>query len=265
VPYQIRLRCRIGDEGLDRLVDLGAIDVEWAADGRLAAVMPDGINPERVAEALGGDEVSVSPAIGRDAGSTWTLGPRATRVGRLHIVPADSESASGALRLIDSTAFGTGLHPTTALCLEALDEAIQTASPHSALDVGTGSGVLALGALMLGVPRALGLDLDGDALAVAAENARLNGLEGRLALKHGGPDTVTGTWPLIVANLAAASLVELAPAIVRRAGHHAQVILSGTPTSAESDVARAYRRLGLHYIEVREREGWLALVLRTAW
>jgi ribosomal protein L11 methyltransferase len=115
------------------------------------------------------------------------------------------------------------------------------------------------------VPRALGLDLDAEALAAAAENARLNGLEERLELKRGGPETVTGTWPLIVANLLAASLVELAPVIVRRAGHHAQVILSGIPASAESDVARAYLRLGLHCVDVRARDGWLALVLRTTW
>jgi ribosomal protein L11 methyltransferase len=229
------------------------------------ALMPDGIAPERVAEALGVDQFSVSPATGRDAGSTWILSPRATRVGRLNIVPLDSASKAGALRLIDSLVFGTGLHPTTALCLEALDEAIQAASPQAALDVGTGSGVLALGALMLGVPRALGLDLDDDSLAVAAENARINGLADRLELKRGGLETVTGTWPLIVANLLAASLVELAPAIVRRAGHHAQVILSGAPSSAESEVARAYRRLGLHCVDVRARAGWLALVLRATW
>src|SRR5258705_8001495 len=92
VPYQFHLRSGIGDHGFDRLVELGAIDVEWAPDGRLAALMPDGISPERVAEALGVDQVSVSPATGRDAGSTWTLSPRATRVGRLQIVPVDSES-----------------------------------------------------------------------------------------------------------------------------------------------------------------------------
>src|SRR5262245_40146059 len=101
--------------------------------------MPDGITPEAVAEALGVDQVDVSPATGRDAGSTWLLSPRATRVGRLRIVPVNGAPEPGALRLIDSPAFGTGLHPTTALCLEALDDAIQIASPRAALDVGTGS------------------------------------------------------------------------------------------------------------------------------
>ena len=77
-------------------------------------------------------------------------------------------------RLIDAAAFGTGLHPTTALCLEALEEEVGIAAPDAVLDVGTGSGVLALGALMLGVPRALGIDIDDEALRIAAENARIN-------------------------------------------------------------------------------------------
>ena len=63
--------------------------------------------------------------MGRDADSVWVLSPRPIRVGRLHIVPASSEAETGALRLVDAAAFGTGLHPTTALCLEALEEAVR--------------------------------------------------------------------------------------------------------------------------------------------
>ena len=74
------------------------------------------------------------------------------------------------------------------LCLEVLEEAVQIAPPNAVLDVGTGSGVLALGALMLGVPRAPGIDIDDEALRVAAENARINGLDERLQLTRGGPE-----------------------------------------------------------------------------
>src|SRR5262245_9890006 len=147
--------------------------------------MPDGVAPEHVAHALGVDDFSVSPAVGRDAGSVWTLSPRATRAGRLRIVPADADAEPGVLRLIDSAAFGTGLHPTTAMCLEAIEEALQPSAPSALLDVGTGSGVLALAALLLGVPRALGLDVDAEALRAAAENARLNATDGRLELVRG--------------------------------------------------------------------------------
>ena len=167
--------------------------------------------------------------------------------------------------MVDAAAFGTGLHPTTALCLEVLDEEVQIAPPDAVLDVGTGSGVLALAALTLGVPRALAIDIDGEALRVAAENARLNALEERLQLALGGPDAVTGTWPLVLANVLPAPLIEMAPALVRRVGHHGQVVLSGIPSSAEREVEQAYGRLGMRRVRATSRAGWVALVLRASW
>ncbi|MET0166793.1 MAG: 50S ribosomal protein L11 methyltransferase, partial [Vicinamibacterales bacterium] len=171
MPYRVDL-CDGIDDALDRLVELGAIDAEESHKGGIAALMPDSVAPERVAGALGVDvdDISVSPATGRDAGSVWVLSPRSVSIGGLRIVPAHAEPEPGALRLVDAAAFGTGLHPTTALSLEALEEAVRIAPPDAVLDVGTGSGVLALRALMLGVPRALGIDIDDEALRAASEN-----------------------------------------------------------------------------------------------
>jgi ribosomal protein L11 methyltransferase len=265
VPYRIDLRDAT-DESLDRLVELGALDVELLHDGAMAALIPDGITPDQVASALGTAGIVVSPAAGRDAGSVWVLSPRRIHIGRLRIVPARVEMEPGALRLIDAPAFGTGLHPTTALCLEAIDDTVQQAAiPDAVLDIGTGSGILALGALMLGVPRALAIDLDDDALRVAAENARMNGLEARLQLARGGPDVVTGSWPLVLANVLAAPLIEMAPAVVRRIGHRGQLVLSGIPSSIEQDVMQAYRDLGMRLVDVKSRAGWVALVMQASW
>jgi ribosomal protein L11 methyltransferase len=284
VPYRVDIRGRRGGDdarALDRLVELGALDVESSPDGGMAALLPDSVMPERIANALGVgvDDISVSPAVGRDADSVWVLGPRTIRIGRVRIVPAHFDAEPGAdadadpnadadaLRLIDASAFGTGLHPTTALCLEALDEAMQIpdALPGAVLDVGTGSGVLALAALRLGVPRVTAIDLDDAALRVAAENARINGLQERLQLARGGPETIAGTWPLVLANVLAAPLIEMAPALVRRVGHHGRLVLSGIPSSVEADVDRAYRHLGMQRVDVRTRAGWVALVLRASW
>jgi ribosomal protein L11 methyltransferase len=264
MPYRVDLP-GAGADALDRLVELDALDVEVSGDHAIAALMPDSVPPERVASALGVDRVAVSPAQPRDDGSVWVLSLRPVRVGRLLIVPAQFEAEPNALRLIDAEAFGTGLHPTTALCLEAIDEAAQIARPDALLDVGTGSGVLALGALRLGVPRALGIDVDEEALRVAAENARLNEIGDRFRLARGGPETVAGTWPLVVANILAAPLVEMAPDLVRRVGHHGQLVLSGIPSSAEDDVDRAYRRLGMRRMSVKTRAGWIALVMHASW
>jgi ribosomal protein L11 methyltransferase len=264
VPYRIDLGS-VRSDALDRLVELGAIDAESSEDGRLAALMPDSVTPDAVADALGLDSVSVSLAVGRDDGSVWILSRRPIHVGRLRIVPAHLDAGPGALRLIDATAFGSGLHPTTTLCLEAIEEAASIEVPSALLDVGIGSGVLALAALMMGVPRATGIDIDEDALRVTKENARLNGLNGRLQLAHGGPEMLTGTWPFVVANVLAAPLIEMAPAIVRRVAHHGQLVLSGISAALEDDVVRAYDHAGMQRVRVMSHAGWVAVVMRASW
>jgi ribosomal protein L11 methyltransferase len=263
VPYRIDLR-HTGSDGLDRLVELGALDAEVADDGRIAALMPDAVRADEVARALG-VEVSVSRAIGRDEGSVWVLSRRPIHVGRLRILPAHLNAEPGAIRLAESDAFGSGLHPTTSLCLEAIDEAIATAAPDTLLDVGTGSGVLALAALTLGTQRALGIDVDEQALRAAADNARLNALDDRLRLVHGGPDAVAGTFPFIVANVLAAPLIEMAPSLVRRVGHHGLLVLSGIAAGLENDVEHAYQHLGMQRMGATVRSGWAAMMMRASW
>ena len=264
MPYRIEI-AESSPDTFDRLVMLGALDVELLPAGGTAALMPDAVTPDDVRQALGVAELQVSAAAGRDLGSVWILRPRPLQVGALRIVPAGTEGEPNALRLTDAAAFGTGLHPTTALCLEALLEIVEATSPTSVLDVGTGSGILALAALMRGVPRATGIDTDDEALRVAAENARLNGLDSRLHLSGGGPEAIDGRWPLVLANILAAPLIEMAPSLVRCVGHHGRLVLSGIPSSVAGEVEQAYRRLGMHALPSRSRGGWTALVLQASW
>jgi len=264
VPYRIDVFLA-PDDALDRLVELGALDVE-RLDGRLAAIVPDGVSPEVIAGALGVDRVTVSPAIGRDSGSVWILGrPGVVRIGRVQIAPPGVPAALDAIRLTDSAAFGTGLHPTTALCVEALGDAFAWGTPERLLDIGTGSGVLALAALLQGVPRAVGVDIDAGALRVAAGHARLNKVSDRLDLVLGGPEAVRGTWPLVVANVLAAPLIEMAPVLVRRVGHHGRLILSGIPRGVVSDVEQTYVRLGMRRVGSETRAGWSVLLFQASW
>ena len=266
MPYRIDIRCS-GDTNkeFDRLVDLGALDVESSASHSLSALMPDSITPEHLASALGIDDIVVSPAVGRDSGSVWVLTLRPIRIGSLRIVPVALDREPGDLTLIDSPAFGTGWHPTTAMCLEALNDIVPTERHESALDVGTGSGVLALAALMLGVSRVLAIDTDEAALGVAVNNARLNRLDARVQFALGGPETLTGTWPLVVANILAAPLIEMAPALVRCVGHHGQLLLSGVAHSMASEVAHAYVHLGMRRVDTSLRDGWATLLLQASW
>jgi ribosomal protein L11 methyltransferase len=265
MPYRIDIRYGGDTAGLDRLITLGALDVDASADGRVAALLPDAIAPEDAARALGIDRVEVSPAEGRDDDSVWVLTPRRIRVGSLSIIPAHLEPEPGAIRLIDRPAFGTGLHPTTALCLGAIEEALRIDSPAAMLDVGTGSGVLALGALVLGLPQALAIDVDDEALDTAGANARLNGLEGRLRLVRATADAIAGSWPLVVANILTAPLIEMAPSLSRRVGHRGRLVLSGIRDSLQADVVRAYRDTGMHCVGVTSREDWVAVVLGASW
>jgi ribosomal protein L11 methyltransferase len=252
------------EDAFDQLVQLGALDIELDSN-RLAAIIPDAITPEAAASALGIAGVTVSPAVARDNGSVWLLRPRVVRIGNVVIAPPGVAAPPDALRLTDSNAFGTGHHATTALCIEALEEDLSSEVADNVLDVGTGSGVLALTALRLGVPRAVGLDIDPDVLKIAAENADLNKLADRLQLFLGAPDNLKGTWPLVVANVLAAPLVEMAPVLVRRIGHRGRVILSGIPSDLEFEVRQTYQRLGMRHIRSEIRAGWTVIVAQASW
>ena len=263
LPYRVDISRAPGD-ALDVLVELGALDVE-ATDNGIAAILPDGVLPETIAVALGVPSVRVSAVKGRDNGSVWLLRPQVIRIGRLQIAIAEAGSPLSALHLIDSHAFGTGHHPTTALCIEAIEEILAVERVDSVLDVGTGSGILALAALTLGIARAVGLDIDAEALKVAEENARLNQLKNRLELILGGPEAARGNWPLIVANVLAAPLIEMAPTLVRRLASRGRLVLSGIPQSLESEVRRAYQHFGIRGFQSKVRAGWAVVTAEAAW
>lgn len=220
---------------------LGALDIDITDHG-IAAILPDSVTPETLTAQFDPASLTVSAAIGRDDASVWMLSPR-----------------PGALRLTDSDAFGTGYHPTTALCIEALEEILRIDQPECILDVGTGTGILALTALTSGVPRATGVDTDPTALEAAKENAQLNQLSDRLELVLGGPEKLDGRWPLVIANILTAPLIEIAPALINRLAINGQLILSGIHESLVAEVRRAYQYFGINLIDAKTRGGWTIL------
>jgi ribosomal protein L11 methyltransferase len=185
----------------------------------------------------------VEEAPDTDWSIAWRSRIRSTRVGRLWVGPPWEAAPAGtiALTIEPKMAFGTGDHPTTALCLAAV-EAFCTAHPGaSMLDVGTGTGVLALMALKLGAGRVVGVDSDPMSVALARENAVLNGVEG-VELSGATLEAVQGPFDLVVANILANTLVELAPALV---GHTARrLVLAGVLVHQEDEVREAFVRAG---------------------
>jgi ribosomal protein L11 methyltransferase len=164
-------------------------------------------------------------------------------------------------------AFGTGHHGTTAGCLIAIDRVAKARPIRNALDVGTGSGVLAIAVAKRTNARVVASDIDPVATRVARENVRLNGVAAAVTtlttagLSH-SDIAAHAPYDLIVANILAAPLVALAPAIRRSLAPMGTVILSGLLIAQEQRVASMYRSVGLTREASLHRDEWSTLTLR---
>jgi ribosomal protein L11 methyltransferase len=160
---------------------------------------------------------------------------------RLWICPGDSAATDDdavIVRLDPGLAFGTGTHPTTALCLEWLDGL--DLQGKNMLDYGCGSGVLAIAAVLLGSRRAIAMDIDPQALVATRDNAARNGITERLSIVA-GPDQVHGKFDVVVANILAGPLIELAESIAGHVAGGCMLALSGILSEQIDDVLGAYR------------------------
>lgn len=166
-------------------------------------------------------------------------------------------------------AFGTGHHGTTKGCIQSLANELKRKRPQRVLDIGTGSGVLALAALKTGVPYALGTDLDKESVRIAHENRKNNKVGRRFKLLHarGAHHALIRSrapYDLVLANILAKPLVGLAPEIARLVKPGGRVILSGLLTHQEPQVRAAYAGQGLHLTHRRRLNGWSTLTYARA-
>jgi len=162
-------------------------------------------------------------------------------------------------------AFGTGLHETTSLVAEVLGRLTRLPGA-TVLDVGCGSGILAIVALALGARRARAIDIDPDATAVTRENAARNAMSARLDADETAVQDIDATYPIVLANIEANPLVAMAPALAARVAPGGLLVLSGilaediAPGQVPS-VRTAYAGLALH--EMWRKGEWVALVMRA--
>ena len=232
---------------------------------QLRALYPAAAQPRIIAAtlmavlALPAESIRIEEVADRVWEREWLKDFRPMRFGRrLWVCPGGQppgEPDAIVLELDPGLAFGTGTHATTAMCLEWLD-----AFPLPGLrvlDYGCGSGILALAALKLGAASACAFDIDPQALVATRDNAERNGLAGRIEIR-GAPDAPEGCFDLVLANILAGPLRQLAPELARLcpAG---TVLLAGLLDAQAAEVADAYSPW-FHIETAARRDGWIALI-----
>ena len=166
-------------------------------------------------------------------------------------------------------AFGTGHHGTTAGCLEMIDRVVRSRPVRNALDLGTGSGVLAIAVRKLLPVPVLATDIDPVATKVAQENIRRNGIAGGIAVRtapgfHSDAFAHAGPFDLIIANILARPLIRMAPQLVTHLAPGGSVILSGILASQRWKVLSAYNGAKLRHVRTLWRNGWVTIHLDKA-
>jgi ribosomal protein L11 methyltransferase len=247
----------------DELWALGATAIGERGD-ELEAGFVTIADAEAAVDALGfGEVVDVGPAL--DAAlDAWMAHARPVRVGRLHVRPAwladdDDPPAAGerVVALDPSRAFGDGSHPSTLACLAAVE---RWAGPGvSVLDVGCGTGVLAVAAAVLGASPVVAVDVDPVAVAATAGNARANGVG--IESVVGSVGDVQGRFDLVLANVGAAAVIAMAP---RLAELGRRVVVAGLYEDRADDVSAALDAAGLMVEDRSVLEGWVCLIHQTA-
>ncbi len=166
------------------------------------------------------------------------------------------------LTLNPGMAFGTGTHDTTRLCMELLEKYITP--QDTVLDVGCGSGILAITAALLGANKIIGCDIDEVAVKVAGENAALNGVQDRIAFHQGDlTSQVEGSFQIICANIVADVIIRLSKDAGRYLAKDGIFITSGIIDTREQDVLNALEQNGFQVIERRTSGGWVALACKA--
>ena len=213
--------------------------------------------------ALESDEVTVTPVAEEEWATAWRKHFKPVRVGRIVVKPTweEIEARPGdvIVEIDPGIAFGTGYHPTTQLCLLALQDIIK--GGEIVLDVGTGSGVLAIAAARLGADSVVGLDADSVAVEVAEENVRHAGLTEKITIRQSdSPAAFEGRADVVLANIIAKTLVDMAEALAEKVRPGGKLVASGIVTERADEVRSAFEAVGLRVDEERADGEWIALV-----
>ena len=171
------------------------------------------------------------------------------------------------IKILRGASFGSGAHATTRLCLNGIEIALSNpekrVGPKGCLDIGTGSGILVIAAVMLGLQHGIGIDIDPNALAEAEFNASLNDLGHCIRIDNISLPILTDRYFLITANLRYPTLTGIAAEIARLSERKGMVVLSGFRPNEEKDIEDVYRRAGFEVIHRMTEIDWGCLILKN--
>ena len=280
----------VGDDAAEALTNFlweqGAVGVVeetlLAGPSRLRAFFPVTASTDALAvrvdaylaglRALGhaaGPRARVAPLADADWALAWREHFRPVPVGRSLLITPPWETPAPGERVVlviePGRAFGTGHHGTTATCLELLESVVAAERPTRALDLGTGSGILAIAAARLGVGEVLACDSDPDAIAAADANAQRNGVGDRVrAVVDDVATLAVPPAPLVLANLLAAAHRAFARRYTILVAPGGVLVAGGLLDAEADDVAAALAAHGFRREAARSLEGWTSLALRHA-
>ena len=272
-------------EEVPRIAHIDLIDEELLRRSREEAVIHLYIPPDRSpAEAVAylaaqleregiPHRVETAPVREEEWSTAWKKYYHPTPLGKRLVVCPTWEEYSPApgelvMRLDPGMAFGTGTHHTTRLCAQLLEETV--APGCRVLDLGTGSGILSIAAVLLGAREAVGVDIDPVAVRTARENAAMNGigpdrfrpLQGDLLRDPALAAEMGEGFDLIAANIVADAIIAVCPSFLRFLRPGGMVITSGIISERVGEVTAALAAQGLELVETKESEGWAAVIAR---
>ena len=279
----VRIRTSIDAGELLGLLDDAAVQGSWEENGTVHLYWPSHSwgsevlgRLRQVLIALDPDNrsdqaIQVEPLPTQDWNSRWAESVKPLRVGRRLVIrpswePVRLETEDIDIVLDPKQAFGTGHHATTSLLLEWIEEVI--GGGESVLDVGTGSGILAMVALRLGAAKAMGLDVDPVAIDCARSYARDNHFGAELILRIGALNKQTTALvpppDLVLANLDQATLMMCRDHLAAYVRQGARLLVSGVLVDQQEELVRTFSYAGMYCTGRREREGWVALEFQAA-
>lgn len=221
---------------------------------------------ERLRAANIGFKVTAIGVDDSDWNENWKKFFHSTEIGnKLAIVPSwetyDNKQNRVLLHIDPGAAFGTGTHATTSLCLKLLENYVK--NDTKVLDIGCGSGILAIASVLLGAENAVGVDIDSQSVKTAKENAEINKISEKCEFIHGDlAEKVTGKYNVVCANIVADVIIKLFKNVSDFMAEDGVLIISGIIDIRKDDVLKKAEEYGFEVIEEQYKENWCAYVLK---